>query len=147
MTASTHALFNAQSEPLTIGVGCRRGVSAAQVDAAVRAALGTFGTLGILAFEQIRTVATLDTKAGEAGLAAFCALHRLPLRTFTREQIATLDALPGASARVHAHVGVNGVCEPCALLAEPGGRLLVQKHALDGVAVAIACAASNQHSS
>jgi cobalt-precorrin 5A hydrolase len=32
---------------------------------------------------------------------------------------------------------VDGVCEPCALIASPRGQLIVPKTALDGVTVAI----------
>ncbi|ACC72323.1 cobalamin biosynthesis protein [Paraburkholderia phymatum] len=131
---------------LIVGIGCRRGVSAEQIEAAVRDALG-----GTLPFDALGAVATVDMKAGEPGLVAFCARHALPLRTFTREQIAALDARTNASHAVREHMGVDGVCEPCALLATQNGRLLVHKRARDGVTVAIACAADagraiHQHS-
>jgi len=38
---------------------------------------------------------------------------------------------------VRQSVGLDGVCEPCALIASTRGRLVVPKTALDGVAVAI----------
>ena len=34
-------------------------------------------------------------------------------------------------------MGVDGVCEPCALIACTRGKLVVAKTALDGVAVAV----------
>jgi cobalt-precorrin 5A hydrolase len=121
-------------KPLTLGIGCRRFASAEQIDAAVRAALGTHS------LDDVRAVATIDAKAQEPGLVAFCARHRLPLRVFMRAQIAGLAATraltPSPAAR--AHLGVDGVCEPCALLASPGGRILVGKTVRDGVTVAIA---------
>jgi len=118
---------------LVAGIGCRRGVSAAQIEAAVRNALDN-----TLSFEALQAVASIETKANEAGLIAFCAAHALPLRTFTREQIAALDISVSVSAHVREHLGVDGVCEPCALLASQSGELLVPKRALDGVTVAIA---------
>jgi cobalamin biosynthesis protein CbiG len=121
-----------------VGIGCRRGVSAERIEAAVRDALGD-----MLPFEALDAVATVDAKADEAGLVAFCARHALPLRTFTREQIAALDAHTSASQAVREHMGVDGVCEPCALLATQNGRLLVRKRARDGVTVAIACSADD----
>ncbi|SIT48096.1 Cobalamin (Vitamin B12) biosynthesis CbiG protein [Paraburkholderia piptadeniae] len=119
---------------LIVGIGCRRGVSAEQIEAAVRDALGD-----TLPFEALGAVATIDVKADEAGLVAFCARHALPLRIFTREQIDALDTRTNGSQAVREHMGVDGVCEPCALLATPNGRLLVHKRARDGVTVAIAC--------
>ncbi|MEM5436036.1 cobalamin biosynthesis protein [Paraburkholderia diazotrophica] len=123
---------------IIVGIGCRRGVSAEQIEAAVRDALGD-----MLPFEALDAVATVDMKADEAGLVAFCARHALPLRTFTREQIAALDARTDASQAARNHMGVDGVCEPCALLATQNGRLLVRKRARDGVTVAIACSANH----
>ncbi len=126
---------------LIAGIGCRRGVSAEQIEATVREALGD-----TLAFAALGAVASIETKADEAGLVEFCVRHALPLRTFTREQIASLDAPVNASDVVREHLGVDGVCEPCARLAAHGGELLVPKRARDGVTVAIACAAAHPHS-
>ena len=126
---------------LIAGIGCRRGASAEQIDAAVRDALGD-----ALPFAALRAIASIDTKAGEPGLVAFCERHALPLQTFTREQIAALDVPVSTSAVVREHLGVDGVCEPCARLAAHGGELLVTKRARDGVTVAIACAAAHPHS-
>ncbi|WP_168790742.1 cobalamin biosynthesis protein [Paraburkholderia aromaticivorans] len=132
---------------LSVGIGCRLHSSAGQIEAAVRAALG------VHSFDEIRTVASLDTKAREAGLLEFCARHALPLTFFSLEQIA---AVPVAepSAAVREHLGVDGVCEPCALLSAAGGAglsesagcdapratLLVRKTVYAGVTVAIASA-------
>ncbi|RDJ99839.1 cobalamin biosynthesis protein [Paraburkholderia lacunae] len=127
---------------LTVGIGCRLHSSAQQIEAAVRAALGT------RTYDEIGAVATLDLKAHETGLLEFCARHALPLKLFSREQIAALPVAgtePSAAAREH--LGVDGVCEPCALLAASaestaaGAQLIVRKTALDGVTVAIASTA------
>ncbi|MEI6000052.1 cobalamin biosynthesis protein [Paraburkholderia bengalensis] len=126
---------------LVAGIGCRRGVSAEQIERAVRDALGA-----TLDFAALHAVASLESKADEAGLVAFCAQHGLPLRTFTREAIASLDAATSVSAAAREHLGIDGVCEPCALLASRGGTLLVPKRARDGVTVAIACAAARSPS-
>lgn len=120
---------------LSVGIGCRSQSSAEQIEAAVRQALGP------LDFEQINTIASIDSKAGEPGLREFCARHGLPLRLFSREQIAALPVEnPSAAAREHA--GVDGVCEPCALLAAQtpliNACLLVRKTIHAGVTVAIA---------
>jgi len=95
---------------LSVGIGCRLHSPAEQIEAAVRAALGSHG------FDEILTVASVDTKAHEAGLLEFCARHALPLTLFSRERLAAVSvAEPSAAAREH--LGVDGVCEPCALLA------------------------------
>jgi cobalt-precorrin 5A hydrolase len=64
------------------------------------------------------------------------------LQIFSRAEIAAVPAIPTPSAAARAHLGVDGVCEPCALLSAPGGCLIVPKTVLDGVTVAIASNAS-----
>ncbi|WP_425606072.1 uroporphyrinogen-III C-methyltransferase [Paraburkholderia sejongensis] len=98
------------TKTLSVGIGCRSHSTAADIEAAVRAALGTHP------FARIAGVATIGSKADEAGLLEFCARHALPLQLFTREQIAAIP-VTSPSAAAHAHLGVDGVCEPCALLA------------------------------
>jgi cobalamin biosynthesis protein CbiG len=128
---------------LSVGIGCRSHSPAEQIEAAVRAALGAHS------FDEIHTVASLDTKARETGLLEFCACHALPLTFFSLEQIAAMPVTVRSEA-AREHLGVDGVCEPCALLAATAGlgesatldtphaRLVVRKTAHGGVTVAIA---------
>ncbi|MBB5413806.1 uroporphyrin-III C-methyltransferase [Paraburkholderia sp. HC6.4b] len=140
-SATRHGLGRA-IKTLSVGIGCRLHSEAAEIEAAVRAALGSN------AFEQIRAIATIDTKANEAGLLEFCSRHQLPLQLFSREQIAAVP-VASPSAAAHAQLGVDGVCEPCALLAATApdstataqnARLIVRKTAHAGITVAIAAA-------
>ena len=141
--ARTDALAN-NERSLTIGIGCRKGVGVEQIEAAVLAALEPN------TFADVASVATLDTKADEPALVAFCARHRLSLVTFSANEVQACfgphSSLLG-SAAVHAQTGVDGVCEPCALLAAPGGTLVRGKRILDGVTVAIAALNSKESSS
>ncbi|WP_459713941.1 cobalamin biosynthesis protein [Paraburkholderia sp. 2C] len=138
--------MNGPIKRLTVGIGCKRGASVEQIDAAVRSALGAHS------IDDVGAVATLDIKAHEPGLVGFCARHALPLQVFSRAQIAAAAAAPAAgqttapSPIVRAHLGVDGVCEPCALLAAPAGRLIAPKRVFEGaVTVAIAIADSVAH--
>ncbi len=124
---------------LVVGIGCRRGVSADDIECAVRAALGN-----TLAFENIACVASIDAKRDEARLLAFGAQHGLPLRFLGAHDIASMPGALSPQALRHLK-NVSGVCEPCALLASNGGRLVVGKIIMDGVTVAIARTSSNQH--
>ncbi|MGH8780296.1 cobalamin biosynthesis protein [Paraburkholderia sp.] len=124
---------------LIAGIGCRSGVSAEQIDAALHVALG--GRL----LTDVRAIATIDAKAQEPGLLAFCERHALPLQVFTREQIAAFTSalsstsiISAPSSIVRARFGIDGVCEPCALLASHDGQLIAGKIACDGVTVALA---------
>lgn len=118
-------------KPLVLGIGCRKDVSQARIAAAVQLALGS-RLLG-----QVREVATIDVKQSEPGLLAFCAAHDLPLRIVARTTVAQRAWVSAPSAWVSQQIGVDGVCEPCALIASPRGALVVPKTTLDGVAVAI----------
>jgi cobalt-precorrin 5A hydrolase len=114
-----------------VGIGCRRGTSARDIEHAVRVTLGT------LAFGDIACVASIDRKRDEAGLHAFCSLHGLPLRFYGADDIAQVS-FGAHSAAAREHMNVDGVCEPCALLASGHGRLVVGKTIVGDVTVAIA---------
>lgn len=118
-------------KPLVVGIGCRKDVSRERIEAAVRHALGE------RSIDEVREMATVDLKANEPGLLAFCAAFDLPLRVFARATLAARPWVSNPSAWVRQNVGLDGVCEPCALVASPRGRLLVPKTSLDGVAVAV----------
>lgn len=118
-------------KPLVVGIGCRKDVSRERIEAAVRHALGE------RSIDEVREMATVDLKANEPGLLAFCAAFNLPLRVFARATLAARPWVSNPSAWVRQNVGLDGVCEPCALVASPRGRLLVPKTSLDGVAVAV----------
>ncbi|MDC8756776.1 cobalamin biosynthesis protein [Janthinobacterium fluminis] len=126
VTTATEAL-----KPLVLGVGCRKGVPAGRIEAAVLHALGR------RRIDEVREVATVDLKANEPGLLEFCRSHGLPLRVFARATLAARPWVGKPSDWVMQNVGLNGVCEPCALVACPRGTLLVPKTSLDGVAVAV----------
>jgi cobalamin biosynthesis protein CbiG len=126
---------------LTIGVGFRQGVSVEQIEAAVRTAFESLPAPAPHTMADVACVATLDSKAREPALVAFCERHRVPLLAFSAQDVqACFRERPSlrASPIVSQHAGVEGVCEPCALLASPGGRLVRSKVALSGVTVAIA---------
>ncbi len=126
ITTATEAI-----KPLVVGIGCRKGVSVERIEAAVCHALG------VRSISEIREVATIDLKANEPGLIEFCERHSLPMRVLARETVAARPWVTKPSDWVQKNVGLDGVCEPCALIACARGKLIVPKMALDGVAVAV----------
>ncbi|MGH8624490.1 MAG: cobalamin biosynthesis protein, partial [Gammaproteobacteria bacterium] len=126
ITTATEAL-----KPLVVGIGCRKGAGAEQIERAVRHALGERD------LAQVREIATIALKAEEPGLVRFCEQHTIPLRVIGCEQVAARAWVTQTSEWVRKNVGVDGVCEPCALIACTRGALVVPKTALDGVAVAV----------
>ncbi len=153
VTTATEAV-----KPLVVGIGCRKGVSEEQVERAVRYALESRGSaqggeaggrragaeggagdrLSVVDdLAAIREIATVDLKAEEPGLLSFCQRHGIPLRIIAKRQIEARPWVRQPSEWVRQSVGLDGVCEPCALIASARGELVVPKTTLDGVAVAI----------
>ncbi|MDA8064896.1 MAG: cobalamin biosynthesis protein [Thermaerobacter sp.] len=119
---------------LTLGVGCRRGTSGETILAACRAALAA----GARSALSLKALATVDRRRDETGLRQAATAMERPLLAYTLDQLA-LAPCPDPSAFVRQRLGIDGVCEPAALLAAgEGSRLVVPKRAGGGVAVALA---------
>lgn len=126
VTTATEAV-----KPLVVGIGCRKGVTEEQVEKAILHALAQ------RALSSVREIVTVDLKAEEPALVAFSQRHDIPLRVIAKRQIEARPWVTRQSEWVRQSVGLDGVCEPCALIACTRGRLVVPKTALDGVAVAV----------
>lgn len=115
------------------GVGGSRGVAAAEVIALVEESLARAG----LAPGDLTGLATVTAKAGEAGIVAAAAHFGVPLTTFPAEALAATP-VPTPSPAPLATLGTPSVAEAAALLAAPGGELLVPKRKSARATVAIA---------
>ncbi|KUJ68872.1 hypothetical protein ACZ90_15895 [Streptomyces albus subsp. albus] len=114
-------------QPLTVGVGARRGVAAAEVRELVRRTLTEAG----LPVSAVTALATTAARADEPGLAAAAAALGVPLLAFAPAELAAVR-VPTPSARVRDAVGTPSVAEAAALLAAgPYGELLVRKRKSD----------------
>ena len=129
VTSATETL-----KPLVVGIGCRKGASIDQIASAVSEALSTVSR----SLAEIREVATVDLKGNEPGIVKWCEQLGAPLRLIPRSLIHVRPWVMESSPFVHSHFGIEGVCEPCALLATFKGRLILRKMTRDGVAIAIA---------
>lgn len=117
---------------LILGIGCDRGTSCQQIDQFVQSTLAAQG----LAFKSVRNVATADVKQDEPGLREFCERHKLPLVTYSADELKQVSA-PNPSATVEKHVGTPGVSEPAAMLSS-GGELIVPKQKAPMMTLAVA---------
>ena len=134
---------------LTAGVGCRRGVDAEDIVAAVRQTLAEHG----LEPAALASLATVAEKAAEPGLAEAARRLGLPLLAYPAPKLAAVP-VPHPSEAAGARFGLLpfSVCEGAALLAahnaRPHGRalLLAAKTVFRGrVTVAIAvCQGTSQ---
>lgn len=119
---------------LIIGIGTRKGVSQAEVKQAIASVLKKNN----IKLNDIRLAATIDLKKNETGLLKACADLGLPLVFITEENIRNSALCVSKSEVVKRHLGLDGVCEPCALLAGRRTRLIISKQILNNVTLAIA---------
>lgn len=119
---------------LVVGIGCNRGTSVDEIDAAVTAVLER----ALLAPLSLMGVASIEDKQDEPGLLAFAERRGLPVRFFSADQLNHVEVPSPPSVHAIQAVGAKGVCEPAALLAVHPGRLLVRKQKSGNVTVAIA---------
>jgi cobalt-precorrin 5A hydrolase len=119
---------------LIIGVGCRKGTSREEILEAIEQALRK----GECLREDIRCVSTIDLKRNEPGLKEACLTLGIPMRTVPSDLIKRFIGPYQRSAFVKEKIGVEGVCEPCALLAGRKTKLVVPKLKRGGTCVAIA---------
>jgi cobalt-precorrin 5A hydrolase len=117
-----------------VGVGCRRGTPAKEIVDAVKAGLKRVK----LTCAEVRVIASVELKKDEAGLIDAGEELGIPLRFFRLDEIAELDAEYTRSALVKEKIGVEGVCEPCALLAGRTAHIILPKTVFGQVTVAVA---------
>jgi cobalt-precorrin 5A hydrolase len=119
---------------LIIGVGCRKGTSQEEILEAIDQALKK----GECSRDDIRCIATIDLKGNEPGLKEACLTLGISLRTVSSDLIKRFNGPYQRSAFVKEKIGVEGVSEPCALLAGRRTKLIVPKFKQGRVCAAIA---------
>ena len=140
---------------LIVGMGCRKGVSAEELD---KLLVGTFQRHG-LATESIGCIATADIKQDEPGILALAKQYGAEVRCYGVDELNAMfqadggnspspplqmggkDLAPLArdpSSAPHRLLGVWGVSEPAALLASGAKELLVAKEKSARATVAVA---------
>jgi cobalt-precorrin 5A hydrolase len=121
---------------IVAGVGCRRGAAAAEIGAAISAALERCG----LAAEALTLIATSTAKGAEPGIQGAASALGVPMVLV--EQRALEDAgerTATKSQRVLLRTGVPSLAEAAALAAAgPAARLIAQRVAVGGATCALA---------
>lgn len=121
-------------KPFIVGVGCRRGVEAERIIAAIQEALAEAGVVP----ESVRFIATADVKTGEAGLLHAAEKLGLPLRIIGSAEIRASRREFALSRLVQEKINLPAVAEPAALLAGRRTQLLLARRTYQGITVAIA---------
>jgi cobalt-precorrin 5A hydrolase len=121
---------------IVAGVGCRKGTAAAEIEAAIAAALARAG-LGIAA---VRLIATSAAKGDEPGIAAAAVSIGVPLVVVAQDDLAAAEErVATRSERVLALTGVPSVAEAAALAAGgPAARLIGPRIAVGPATCALA---------
>lgn len=118
-----------------LGIGCRKGKSAEEIEAAVRRRLEQ----AEIRMEAVAGLATIDIKKEEEGLILLSQKYGWELRIFSKEELERVPGNYNASPFVKSQVGVDNVCERAAAAACGGyGTLICGKQAGNGITVAIA---------
>ena len=128
-------LLTLRPKEYVIGIGCKRGKAAEQIDHFVNRALNESG----ISMEQVAAFASIDRKKDEEGILWMSSHYGIPFVTYSAEELQQVEGAFHASEFVKNQVGVDNVCERAALrFSGPGGTLITGKQAEDGITAAIA---------
>jgi cobalt-precorrin 5A hydrolase len=120
---------------MVAGVGCRRGTSAAEIEAVIAAALAQAGLAG----QRVDVLATAEFKCDESGIAAAAAARGVPLILIAQADLERAGGRATHSRRVAQLMGVGSVAEAAALAAGgPDARLVVPRIAIGPATCALA---------
>ena len=115
-----------------LGIGCRRGTSAAAIEAAVSEVLDAHG----IDPWSVKCCASIDLKRDEPGLLDFCRERGWPVEFYSAQELQRVEGAFTPSDFVRSVTGVDNVCERAALLGAE--KLIAKKTARDGVTAAAA---------
>lgn len=128
-------LLTLRPKEYVIGIGCKRGKAAEQIDQFVHRVLKESG----ISMEQVAAFASIDRKKDEEGILWMSSHYGVPFITYSAEELQQVEGSFHASEFVKNQVGVDNVCERAALrFSGPGGILITGKQAEDGITAAIA---------
>lgn len=119
---------------IIVGIGARRGVTAARALVAIDEALAGSG----YSRADVRALSTIDLKADEPGLHEAARVLGVPLNVVSRSRIRDLQESLRQPNFVETTTGVAAVCIPAALLTGPEMKLLGPRTVREGVTVALA---------
>lgn len=127
-------LLTLRPKEYVIGIGCKRGKAAEQIDHFVHRVLKESG----ISMEQVAAFASIDRKKDEEGILWMSSHYGIPFVTYSAEELQQVEGTFHASEFVKSQVGVDNVCERAALrFSGPDGILITGKQAEDGITAAI----------
>ena len=120
---------------LSVGVGCRRGISTEAVLEGITSSVEQIGS----SLKAVSGIYSIDLKDDEVGLIEAAKVLRVPFQTFPAVELqAVIEKKQLSRSKfVNKKIGVDGVCEAASLLGTQRGRLILPKFKGRGVTVAI----------
>lgn len=114
-----------------LGIGCRQGVAATDIEQAVNAIILKFK----LSKNSICEIVSCNLKTEEAGLLGFAEKWQIPIRFFPLAELEKIS-VPNPSGKVREKIGIGSVCEAAAKLAG-NGKLVVEKQKFGNITIAV----------
>ena len=129
------ALLYLKPREYVIGMGCKKGKETEKISKWIDKSIRDFG----IDKREIFALASIDRKKEEEGFLIWSRKEKIPFLTFSKKQLQEIKGEFHASTFVKEQVGVDNVCERAALAAcGDGGTLVYERHAGDGMTIAIA---------
>ena len=124
--------LNMAPKNIILGIGSRKNAEYS----ALRALLER--SLSAEELHRVSGIATIDRKSNEPCILKLCEAFKIPLKTYTAEQLAAVPGKFTGSGFVEHTVGVDNVCERSAVLGSgENGKLISQKDAGNGITMAL----------
>ncbi len=129
------ALLYLEPKEYVIGIGCRKGKDAGEIQTFVKECLAEHR----ISIHKVAYIASVDVKKEEEGIVKLAETFQVPFITFSPEELQQAEGEFQESDFVKDTIGVGNVCERAAMAAcEAGGILIQRKKAAQGITVAIA---------
>lgn len=119
---------------IILGVGCRKGTAAGEIEEAVGRILKEKG----LRPADVRLAASADIKRDEPGMIVAFDRMDIPLLFIPSSRIRNFSGYENPSEAARRQLGLPGVSEPCALLAGRNTKLIQGRTVIGRVTIAVA---------
>ncbi len=119
---------------VTIGAGCRRGVSQEVFEEFILKQLSE----NHIVIEAVEHLASIDLKKDEPCINAFCEKYGISFVVYTAEELAAAEGDFAPSDLVKSVTGVDNVCERSAVLGSRNGTKILSKTSGSGCTCALA---------
>lgn len=118
---------------LVLGIGCKKNIEYKKIELSIKA----FMDKNNRSINSINIISSIDIKAHENGILDFCKNYNIVYKTFTAEQLKTVEHKFTISEFVKQTVGVGNVCETSGYIASNKGYQIASKTLYNGITLAL----------